>query len=116
MDVLRVAGLDAFARHEGYSKDLAGTRGATPKAHAPTNPDGRNRMIRLSKSSWSRWMLRAMLMLFFWLVIPVVLVEIAMIVLEPYLFNGFYQYEPDIGFRVRTNARGANQFGFNDRD
>jgi SGNH hydrolase-like domain, acetyltransferase AlgX len=57
-----------------------------------------------------------MLMLFFWIVIPVVLVEIAMIVLEPYLFNGFYQYEPDIGFRVRPNARGANQFGFNDRD
>src|SRR5262245_6156278 len=73
-------------------------------------------MIRLSKSSWSRRMLRAMLLLFCWLVIPYVLVEISMIVLEPYLFKGFYQYDPDIGFRVRPNGEGTNQFGFNDRD
>lgn len=61
-------------------------------------------------------MLRAILLLFCWLVIPLVLVEIAMIILDPYLFKGFYQYEPDIGFRVRPNAEGANQYGFNDKD
>jgi hypothetical protein len=68
------------------------------------------------KRSWRRRMSRTVLLLFFWFVVPVVVVEIAMIVLEPYLFKGFYQYDPDIGFRVRPNAGGANQFGFNDRD
>ena len=59
---------------------------------------------------------RAFLLLFCWVVVPLVIVEVAMIFLEPYLFKGFYQYDPDIGFRVRSNAPEANQFGFNDRE
>jgi len=56
-----------------------------------------------------------------WLVLPVIGVEILMIVLEPYLFKGFYEYDPDLGFRVRAHYRidrGSitNQFGFNDHD
>ena len=45
-----------------------------------------------------------------------------MIVLEPYLFKGFYEYDPDLGFRVRAHSpafgQGAitNRFGFNDQD
>ncbi|GFZ92981.1 hypothetical protein CYANOKiyG1_03710 [Okeania sp. KiyG1] len=39
-----------------------------------------------------------------------------MIVLEPYLFKGLYQYDSDLGFRVRPYINGNNQFGFNDRD
>lgn len=42
--------------------------------------------------------------------------EFLMIVLEPYLFKGFYQYDPEFGFRVRPYANGSNRFGFNDRD
>ncbi|MFQ5923920.1 MAG: hypothetical protein ACE5M4_13845 [Anaerolineales bacterium] len=44
------------------------------------------------------------------------LLEFLLIVLEPYLFKGFYQYDPDLGFRVRSYANETNQFGFNDRD
>lgn len=43
-----------------------------------------------------------------------ILLEFSMIILEPYLFRGFYQY--DLGFRVRPYAHGTNRFGFNDRD
>lgn len=44
-----------------------------------------------------------------------------MIILDPYLFKGFYQYDPDLGFRVRayypnTDGTLTNQFGFNDQD
>ncbi|MDE5069539.1 MAG: hypothetical protein O4752_10470 [Trichodesmium sp. St4_bin8_1] len=39
-----------------------------------------------------------------------------MIFFEPYLFKGLYQYDPDLGFRVRPYMNGNNQFGFNDRD
>lgn len=39
-----------------------------------------------------------------------------MIVLEPYLAQGIYQYDPDLGFRIRPYANGNNQFGFNDQD
>src|SRR4030095_5447465 len=44
-----------------------------------------------------------------------------MIVLEPYLFKGFYEYDPDLGFRVRAyypvdQGTVTNKFGFNDRD
>jgi hypothetical protein len=45
-----------------------------------------------------------------------VLLEIVMILSEPYLFKGFYQYDPDLGFRVRAHSNGTNSFGFNDRD
>ncbi len=48
--------------------------------------------------------------------IPLLLVEILMIIFEPYLFKGLYQYDPDLGFRVRPYINGNNQFGFNDRD
>jgi hypothetical protein len=57
-----------------------------------------------------------MLLLFLWVVLPLGVVEVAMTVLEPYLFTGFYEYDPDIGFRVRPYAGGANRFGFNDKD
>jgi hypothetical protein len=43
-------------------------------------------------------------------------VETAMIVLEPYLFSGPFQYDPHIGFRHRPYYSGANRFGFNDKD
>lgn len=57
-----------------------------------------------------------LLLTFTWIIIPLFLVEILMIVLEPYLFKGLYQYDPDLGFRVRPYLNGNNQFGFNDRD
>ena len=44
------------------------------------------------------------------------LLELSMIVLEPYLFRGFYQYDAEMGFRVRPYANGTNLFGFNDAD
>ncbi len=52
------------------------------------------------------------LILFFTLL----LLEVLMIILEPYCFKGFYQYDPDLGFKVRAYANGTNRFGFNDRD
>ena len=58
----------------------------------------------------------AALLFFCWVVLPLVLVEIAMIVLEPLVFKGFYQYDQDIGFRVRPQAGRTNALGFNDRD
>ncbi|NEP88917.1 MAG: hypothetical protein F6K18_19910 [Okeania sp. SIO2C2] len=57
-----------------------------------------------------------LLLTFTWIVIPLFLVEIVMIVLEPYLFKSLYQYDSDLGFRVRPYINGNNQFGFNDRD
>jgi hypothetical protein len=44
------------------------------------------------------------------------LLEIAMIIAEPYLSGGFFQYDPDLGFKVRAYSDGTNRFGFNDRD
>jgi hypothetical protein len=73
-------------------------------------------MIGTQKSSRIGWRTKALLLLFLWVVLPLATVEIAMIVLEPYLFTGFFQYDPDIGFRVRPYAMGSNQFGFNDKD
>src|SRR5260370_37702857 len=48
-------------------------------------------------------------------------VELVMIVFEVYLFKGFLQYDPDLGFRVRSRFPSfdgtlTNEFGFNDRD
>ena len=48
-------------------------------------------------------------------------VELLMIVLEPYLFKGLYEYDPDLGFRVRAyypvdQGTITNKFGFNDDD
>jgi len=50
-----------------------------------------------------------------------VCLECLMMIFEPYLFKGFYEYDPDLGFRVRAHAPSfdgtlTNQFGFNDRD
>jgi hypothetical protein len=45
-----------------------------------------------------------------------VLLEILMVVLEPYIFKGFYQYDRDLGFKVRPYTNGTNRFGFNARD
>ena len=59
------------------------------------------------------------------IVLPVIFVfislEILMIVFDPYLFKGFYEYDPDLGFRVRPHSPSddgtlTNQFGFNARD
>ena len=66
-------------------------------------------------------MAKYFLMIFLWLLLPLVTVEIAMTVLEPYLFKGFYQYDPEMGFRVRSYVSTAdgnltNRFGFNDID
>lgn len=57
-----------------------------------------------------------LLLTFCWLILPWLTLEILLIILEPYLFQGLYQYDPDLGFRVRPYANGNNQFGFNDRD
>lgn len=55
------------------------------------------------------------------IIVPWICIEIMMVVFEPYLFKGFYEYDPDLGFRVRARFPSAdgtllNQFGFNDRD
>ena len=44
------------------------------------------------------------------------ILEVGMIVLEPWLSTGFYEYDHDLGFRVRPASNGTNRFGFNDRD
>jgi SGNH hydrolase-like domain, acetyltransferase AlgX len=61
------------------------------------------------------------LRIFLWLILPLICVEILMIVLEPYLFKGLYEYDPDLGFRVRAyypidQGTITNKFGFNDDD
>jgi hypothetical protein len=68
------------------------------------------------RSRWRRRITTGALLFLCWVVIPFVLVEIAMIVLEPYLFTGFFEYDRDIGYRVRPRPGSTNQFGFNDRD
>lgn len=59
---------------------------------------------------------QTLLLLFCWTILPLFMVEILMIVLEPYLSQGLYQYDPDLGFKIRPYANGNNQFGFNDQD
>ncbi|CAD5926146.1 hypothetical protein PANO66_01021 [Planktothrix agardhii] len=59
---------------------------------------------------------KILLLLFCWTIVPLFLLEILMIVLEPQLSQGLYQYDPDLGFKIRPYANGNNQFGFNDRD
>ena len=66
--------------------------------------------------AWRKRATTVALLLFCWVVLPLAVVEIAMIVLEPYLFTGFFQYDQDIGFRVRPRAGHTNELGFNDRD
>lgn len=59
------------------------------------------------------------------ILLPVIFIfislEILMIVFEPYLFKGFYEYDPDMGFRVRPHSPSddgtlTNQFGFHAPD
>ena len=59
---------------------------------------------------------QTLLLLFCWTILPLFMVELLMIVLEPYLSQGLYQYDPDLGFKIRPYANGNNQFGFNDQD
>jgi hypothetical protein len=60
--------------------------------------------------------------LFFSAVLVVILflgllvLEILMIVLDPVIGTGFFQFDRDLGFRVRAHSSGTNQFGFNDRE
>ena len=44
------------------------------------------------------------------------LLEIVLIFLDPYLFKGFFEYDAELGFRVRAHTNGSNEFGFNDID
>lgn len=73
-------------------------------------------MIKPKKSLKVNPVSKFILLLICWIGIPWVTVEIATILLDPYLFKGFYQYDPDMGFRVRPYTLGSNKFGFNDRD
>lgn len=43
-----------------------------------------------------------------------VMLEIGLIVLEPHRAGGGYEYDPDLGFRIRPHTSGSNRFGFND--
>jgi len=63
-----------------------------------------------------KFLRQSLLLLFCWTILPLFIVEVLMIVLEPYLSQGLYQYDPDLGFKIRPYANGNNQFGFNDRD
>jgi hypothetical protein len=45
-----------------------------------------------------------------------IIVELAMIVFESSLSDSFYEYDPDIRFRVKPYANNSNRFGFNDKD
>jgi hypothetical protein len=73
-------------------------------------------MLKLLNSLSFKQIRQALILLFCWTVVPLVLVEVLMIVLEPYLFKGLYQYDQDLGFKIRPYANGNNQFGFNDKD
>ncbi len=56
-------------------------------------------------------------LLIFGCVFALAFLELSMIVLEPWVFNkGFYQYDRELGFRVRAGFNGTNRFGFNDRE
>jgi hypothetical protein len=65
-------------------------------------------------------LLKYSLRLFFWLILPLICAEV-LIILDPFFFKGFVQYDPDLGYRVRAYYPGkdgnlTNQFGFNDQD
>jgi len=57
-----------------------------------------------------------LLLTFCWTILPLLLLEFLMTILEPYIFRGNFQYDPDLGFRNRPYSGKTNQFGFNDRD
>lgn len=66
--------------------------------------------------TWIKKTAKILLYSTFLVVTTVLLLEVSMIALEPYLFKGFYQYDNELGFRVRPHANGTNRFGFNDRE
>jgi len=45
-----------------------------------------------------------------------VAIELALIVTDPWLFKGPYEFDPELGFRYRPYHDGSNRFGFNDVD
>lgn len=50
------------------------------------------------------------------LLLALLLAELGLFAADPWLPRGFYVHDPDLGFRVRAGAGGANTYGFNDRD
>jgi hypothetical protein len=42
--------------------------------------------------------------------------EVALFVADPWLGRTFWEFEPDLGYRIRPGALHSNRFGFNDRD
>ena len=73
-------------------------------------------MLKSLKSISLKQIRQSLILLFCWTVLPLFLVEVLMIVLEPSLFKGLYQYDQDLGFKIRPYANGNNRFGFNDKD
>lgn len=73
-------------------------------------------MLKFLSSFKLKTLPQTLLLLFCWTILPLFMVELLMIVLEPYLSQGLYQYDPDLGFKIRPYANGNNQFGFNDQD
>jgi hypothetical protein len=76
--------------------------------------------MRFRKPSFSK-SAKFVLKTLFILGLSLFLVEVLMTVFEPQLFKGLYQYDPDLGFRVRSHyvmpdGSITNQFGFNARD
>jgi lysophospholipase L1-like esterase len=76
--------------------------------------------MRFRKPSFSK-SAKFLLKTVFILGLSLFLVEVLMTVFEPNLFKGFFQYDPDLGFRVRSyypegDGSVTNQFGFNARD
>jgi hypothetical protein len=56
------------------------------------------------------------LFLTWYIFIPLVSIELIMILADPLIATGFYQYDPELGFRVRAGALRSNSLGFNDRE
>jgi hypothetical protein len=56
------------------------------------------------------------LKLSFSIALTFVLLEVVMTVADPLISQGFYQYDPEVGFRVRAHMDGSNEFGFNAPD
>ncbi|MBN1549837.1 hypothetical protein JW979_00120 [bacterium] len=69
----------------------------------------------LSRDRWIHLLKKSLFTLIL-LLILLGICELGLIIAEPYLFHSFYEYDPDIGFRVKAYAEGSNRFGFNDRD
>jgi hypothetical protein len=63
-----------------------------------------------------RTILKRLSLILFGLGLAFAIIEIVMIVFEPYLLQGFYMYDQELGFRVRPHTDGSNEFGFNDDD